>query len=63
MSQKELLYYEDAIQHEDYTIKICKDIASKLKDSDLINFINDEIKHHQMMKKKLLTQMEDICNE
>ena len=63
MSQKELLYYEDAIMHEDITIKICNDIKKRLKDSELINFISDEIKHHQMIKNKLITQMEDICHE
>ena len=63
MSQKELLYYEDAIMHEDYTIKICKDLASRLKDAELISFMNDEIKHHQMIRNKLLTQMEEASHE
>ncbi len=63
MSQKELLYYEDAIMHEDYTIKICKDLASRLKDAELISFMNNEIKHHQMIRNKLLTQMEESSHE
>ena len=63
MSQKELLYYEDAVMHEDYTIKICEDISKRLKDSDLVSFINDEIKHHKMIRNKLLTQMEESSNE
>lgn len=63
MSQKELLYYEDAIMHEDYTIKICEALSKRLKDSELISFMNDEVKHHEMIKKRLLTQMEDICHE
>ncbi len=63
MSQKELLYYEDAIMHEAYTIKICETLSKRLKDSELISFMNDEVKHHEMIKKRLLTQMEDICHE
>ena len=63
MTQKELLYYEDAIMHEDATIKICEDIAQRLKDSDLISFMNNEVKHHKMIKNKLLTQMEECLNE
>ena len=63
MSQKELLYYEDAIMHEDYTIKICKDLASRLKDAELISFMNNEIKHHEMIRNKLLTQMEESSHE
>ena len=63
MSQKELFYYEDAIMHEDYTIKILIGIVNELKDSELISFMNDEIKHHEMIKKRLINQMEEICHE
>ena len=44
MSQKELLYYEDAVSHEDATIIICKELVKKLKDQELIDFMNNEIK-------------------
>ncbi len=63
MSQKELLYYEDAVSHEDATIVICKELVKKLKDGELVDFMNNEIKHHQMMKENLLKQMEECACE
>ena len=40
MTQKELLYFEDAIMHEDNTINIIDLSISNLEDEDLIFFVN-----------------------
>lgn len=38
MSEKELLYLEDALQHEQFLRTQCTDCAAKLQDPDLKNF-------------------------
>ncbi len=63
MTQKELLYVEDAIGHEDAIIAICNDIVSKLEDHTLVNFMNIEIGKHNEMKKYLLDLLEGEINE
>jgi hypothetical protein len=62
MTQKELLYYEDAIQHENSITKICEEAIKQLTDESLIEFINDEISKHQINEKRLLDLMEDKVN-
>ena len=39
MTQKELLYLEDAITHEENLSKICEDYISKLEDEELQTFL------------------------
>ena len=50
MTQKELLYFEDAIGHEKNIISICEDIASKLENEELVTFMQNEIQTHQSMQ-------------
>ena len=63
MTQKELLYVEDAINHEDTMIAYLNDLTNTLTDDDLISFINDEIKRHKMTKKKIYKTLESKENE
>ena len=63
MTQKELLYIEDAIGHECNIIAICEDIISKLENMDLVNFLETETKKHKSMKKKLMSMLEVKCDE
>ncbi len=63
MTQKELLYFEDAIGHEDVIIKVCEETMNKLEDESLKSFINDEIDTHTSMKEKLLNLLEEKANE
>ena len=63
MTQKELLYFEDAINHE---LSICAYIEyaiSILEDNKLIEFMKKELKNHEMIESKLLGILEDNCNE
>ena len=62
MTQKELLYVEDAICHEDNIINICNDIISRLDDEDVINFIKEELEGHNNTKNKLMDLLEDNVN-
>ena len=63
MTQKELLYMEDAINHEQSIISICKDLINNLKDDNLISFIKKEIRKHTTMYELLIQTMEDSINE
>ncbi len=63
MTQKELLYYEDAIGHEVNTIDICNFIIENLDDDDLKAFMKRQLKKHEANKKLLLSKMEELANE
>lgn len=63
MTQKELLYLEDAIGHEKTLIKVCEESMDLLDDEDLITFMEDELKIHKDIEKNLLKLLEDKVNE
>ncbi len=63
MTQKELLYVEDAIGHETTIIKVCEDMMKKLEDDNLISFIENEVQIHENTKQNLLDMLEVKSNE
>ncbi len=63
MTQKELLYVEDAVGHEDSIIKILNQSLEFLSDDKLITFIEEEIEKHEDLKQGLLNLLEDTINE
>ena len=63
MTQKELLYVEDAISHEDNMISIVNDITSNMQDKSLISFLKKEVKKHQMLKDKLVSKLKEKSHE
>ena len=63
MTQKELLYLEDAIGHETNLINIISSTISLLEDKNLISFMRKHLKKHQNLKQKLMQTMEDVINE
>ena len=63
MTQKELLYIEDAIGHETNIISICNEITQKLDDENMISFMENEVNVHEQMKEKLLNKLEEKSNE
>ena len=63
MTQKELLYIEDAIGHEQNIVKICTDSINNLEDNKLISFIENEIDKHNNIIKKLTKALEECSNE
>lgn len=63
MTQKELLYVEDAYNHEKNIIDICNTMCNYLDDSDTCEFINKEIKKHEGQKNKLYKLLENKVNE
>lgn len=63
MTQKELLYFEDAIGHEKNMIKICQNIIENLENEDLVSFMENEVEKHTTLKEKLLNVLEEKANE
>lgn len=63
MSQKELLYIEDAINHEKALQSICIESASFIEDESLEDYLLKEAKKHETMEKKLMKELEGAVNE
>lgn len=63
MTQKELLYFEDAIGHETNIIKICEDFINKMENDELISFMKKEVTRHQKIKYNLISRLEGVINE
>lgn len=53
MSEKELLYLQDALGHEQFLKAQCTECASKLTDPDLKNFVSSLAASHQELFKTL----------
>ncbi len=63
MTQKELLYVEDAIKHENNIVIICEETINLLEDDDLVSFFEKELKVHQKLKKELINMLEVKADE
>ena len=63
MTQKELLYIEDAYMHETNIISYLEELNEKIDDEDLLSFIKKEIKSHASYKEKLLDIVKEKTNE
>lgn len=63
MTQKELLYMEDATEHEKNLIDIYQYTIESLEDKTLITFMKAQLKKHESLKKKLMEVLEDCTNE
>jgi hypothetical protein len=51
MTEKELLYVEDALGHEEHFQTACQSTANQLQDNDLKNFSRElEQKHHAIFQ-------------
>ena len=57
MTQKELLYFEDAIGHETNLIKICEQSINYLENEELISFMKEEVKRHKNLLEKLMDKL------
>lgn len=49
MSPKELLYIEDALGHEKFMKTQCLEVASKIQDSELKNYVNQLVQNHEQL--------------
>lgn len=62
MTQKELLYYEDAIEHESIIIKLIDNATTSLTDEELINFMEEEKEKHLDLKNSLMNVLKEESN-
>ena len=58
MTQKELLYVEDAIGHEQNVGQIVAEAIHMLEDKNLQTFLKSEVKKHQAIETKLINLLE-----
>lgn len=63
MTQKELLYMEDATMHETNLIEIATLSVDNLEDKTLKTFMKGQLKKHEKLKQKLITVLEGVANE
>ena len=63
MTQKELLYLEDAVGHEKNIVSVLTETINLLEDEDLIEFIREELEIHQDMEKNIEKLLEENANE
>lgn len=63
MTQKELLYFEDAVGHEGNIIKIIEAGLQNLEDENLRTFMNNELTKHNNAKERLMNVLEAKQNE
>lgn len=63
MTQKELLYVEDAIGHEETLITVLENMATSLEEEDLVDFCNQELETHTTLKEDLMALLEGNAND
>lgn len=63
MTQKELLYVEDAIEHERTIIEMINSTVEQLEDEDLADYMNNELLTHQKLESNLLKLLKENANE
>ncbi len=63
MTEKELLYVEDAVKHECNIINIVTDTINNLQDKHLKEFMKQKLNEHIAFKLELLNTLEEYINE
>lgn len=63
MTQKELLYMEDAIAHETNLIKIYTYSIELIQNKNLKSFMKNQLKKHEALKQKLMKVLEESVND
>ncbi len=63
MTQKDLLYFEDAIEHEKAMVEICNNFLLKLKNNELKSFVREQINSHEKIRDELLYFLKEKANE
>lgn len=54
MTEKELLYVEDAVNHELYMLETCKEVVDCLTDESLVKIVKKMEKKHKSMLDMLM---------
>ena len=62
MTQKELLYFEDAIGHEGNIIKLVSNMINNLENEELKSFMQSELLKHENLKENLINMLGEKSN-
>ena len=62
MTEKELLYVEDAVGHEKSIISIIDESIKNLENEDLISFMEVEKEKHESTLDKLMNTLKEEAN-
>ena len=63
MTEKELLYIEDAIGHEQNIISIINESLKMLEDENLISFMEEEKEGHLTTLNNLISKLKEEAHE
>ena len=63
MTQKELLYCEDAIGHEQNIIAVINDTIERVEEQSLKEFLENELQGHKQTEQELIEMLEEKANE
>ena len=63
MTQKELLYVEDAICHEMNMLDYLNEMLNSIQDENLITMISEHVENHQNLENSLMGLLEENANE
>jgi hypothetical protein len=63
MTEKELLYVEDAIGHESNIISIIAETINNLENEELKDFMEEKLNQHTAFKIELIKALESCSNE
>lgn len=62
MTQKELLYVEDAIAHEKNVSSYLEDAVENLEKEELVTFFEKELEKHTKLQQTLENLLEEVAN-
>ena len=62
MTEKELLYVEDAIEHEKSIIKIIDNKINCLENEEYVSFLENEKNNHETIMDNLLSLLKEKAN-
>ena len=62
MTQKELLYVKDAVEHEKSIVQILENTKKNLEDESLVSFCDSEIEKHNTLCDSLINLLEEKAN-
>ena len=63
MTQKELTYVEDAVNHENNLASIIESSIELLDDEELVSFMEKQLEDHKSLHKKLMSLLEEKADE
>ena len=62
MTEKELLYVEDAIGHEQSIISIINESLKNIEDENLVSFMEEEKEGHELTLDNLINKLKEETN-